>query len=86
MKDFEKQYKTLANSRRLQIIKHLSKHSSSTVSDIAREIRLGIKSTSKHLRILSTVDFLDKEQKSLNVYYFLPKTKPKILEDFLKLL
>ncbi len=86
MKEFEKQYKALANSRRLLIVKFLKTRNRASVGQIAKEIKLRIKSTSKHLRVLAGVDFVDREQQSLQVYYFLPNTKPEILHNFIKLL
>jgi DNA-binding transcriptional ArsR family regulator len=86
MKIFEKQYKALANSRRLLIVKFLKTKNKASVGQIAKEIKLGIKSTSKHLRVLASVDFVDREQQSLQVFYFLPAQKPEILNHVLKLL
>lgn len=83
MKHLEFQYKALANRRRLAILKYLKYHNKASVGDIAKEIKLRIKSTSKHLRVLSAVDFLDREQQSLNVFYFLPENKPTILKEIL---
>jgi len=83
MKDLEKQYKALANRRRLSIIKFLKGRGKASVGEIANEIKLRIKSTSKHLRVLAAVDFVDREQQSLNVFYFLPKNKPTVLKQTL---
>lgn len=82
----EKQYKALANRRRLAILKYLKSHPQATVGDIANEIKLHLKATSKHLRILAAADFVDREQKSLNVFYFLPDKKPEILKNTLTFL
>ncbi len=82
----EKQYKALANRRRLAILKYLKISNKASVGDIAKEIKLQIKSTSKHLRVLAAVDFVDREQQSLNVFYFLPEEKPSLLKQFLALL
>ncbi len=86
MKELEKQYKALANKRRLAILKYLKSFRKASVGDIAREIKLGIKSTSKHLRVLSTVDFVDSQQQSLHVFYFLPEQKTILLKQVLALL
>ncbi len=86
MKNLEKQYKALANRRRLAILKYLKSHQQATVGDIAREIKLKLKATSKHLRILAAADFVDFEQKSLNVFYFLPANKPAVLKSTLPFL
>lgn len=86
MRHLEKQYKALANARRLAILKYLKNRQKASVGEIAREIKLRIKSTSKHLRVLAAVDFLDHEQQSLHVYYFLPQTKPPLLKQTLAFL
>jgi DNA-binding transcriptional ArsR family regulator len=87
MKSLEKQYKALANRRRLAILKYLKNHSKATVGEIAAEIKLKLKATSKHLRVLAAADFIDREQQSLHVYYFLPSAgKPSLLKNALVLL
>lgn len=83
MKVLEKQYKALANRRRLSILKYLSSRTNASVGDIAKEIKLQVKSTSKHLRVLAGVDFVESEQQSLHVFYFLPKEKSSILKQTL---
>lgn len=69
MKDLEKTLKALANRRRLAILKYLKRKKEATVGDIAGEIKLSFKSTSRHLGILSGADLVEKEQRSLEVYY-----------------
>jgi DNA-binding transcriptional ArsR family regulator len=86
MKNLERQYKALANRRRLAIIRYLKSHNKASVGEIAKEIGLRIKSTSKHLRILAVADFLDREQESLHVFYFLPSEKSTLLKQTLSLL
>jgi len=71
MNDLEKQLKALANKRRLAIVKYLKKNSKVPVSDIAKEIHLSFKSTSRHLAVLRAADIVDKRQVNLNSYYFL---------------
>lgn len=65
--------KALANARRLSIIKYLKKTREATVGDIAEEIKLSFKATSKHLGILYAVGVLEKDQRSLTIYYRLAK-------------
>ncbi len=86
MKELERQYKALGNRRRLAIIKYLKSRGKASVGDIAKEIKLRIKSTSKHLRVLDAVNFVDHEQQSLHVFYFLPENKPTLLRQTLTLL
>ncbi|MEK7606943.1 MAG: metalloregulator ArsR/SmtB family transcription factor [Patescibacteria group bacterium] len=78
MKQLEKTLKALANKRRLAIVAHLKKNKEAAVTDIARAIKLSVKATSKHLAILSAVDILDYEQRSLRVYYRLGDAIPAV--------
>ena len=75
MKHHEKILKALANRRRLEIIKYLKDKKEASVGDIARHIKLSFKSTSRHLAILSGADILQKEQRSVLVFYSL---EPKL--------
>ncbi|MDQ5954077.1 MAG: arsR-type protein [Patescibacteria group bacterium] len=77
MREYEKILKALANKRRLQIIKFLKEKKQANVGEISDHIKLSFKATSKHLAVLSGADLLEKEQKSLSMYYFLaPKLPP----------
>ena len=69
MKDLERILKALANKRRLAILRYLKKDGETSVGNIAEEIGLSFKATSKHLGILSAVDILDKEQRSSLMFY-----------------
>jgi len=86
MRFFEKQYKALANKRRLEILKFLKTRHQATVGQIAKKIKLKLKSTSKHLGKLSEIDALMKEQKGLNVFYRLSRSQKPIVKNFLKLI
>lgn len=79
MKDLEKNLKALANRRRLAILRFLKKRREASVRQLASEIKLSIKATSKHLGILSALDIVGREQRSLNVFYsIVPKQKPEV--------
>ncbi|MDP3646096.1 MAG: metalloregulator ArsR/SmtB family transcription factor [bacterium] len=65
----ERDLKVLANRRRLAIINLLRKRGEMSVGDTAEAIRLSFTSTSKHLTMLERAGFIEKEQRSLNVYY-----------------
>ena len=69
MKELERVLKALANRRRLAIVKYLRKAKESTVGDIAEEIKLSFKATSKHLGILAQANVVDKDQRSLSMWY-----------------
>ena len=63
--------KALANRRRLAIITFVKIKREVTVGEIAEEIKLSFRSTSKHLGILAAAGILEKEQRSAQVHYFL---------------
>jgi len=69
MHKLEKILKALANRRRLAILKHLKENKEASVTEIAQEINLSLKATSKHLGILSAMDILEKEQRILQMFY-----------------
>ena len=74
----ERQLKVLANRRRIAILNLLRKRKEMSVSDIAEAIRLSFTSTSKHLTMLERAGFVEKEQRSLNVFYRTAAPPPKI--------
>jgi len=86
MKQTEKTLKALANRRRLAIIKYLDKNTKATVGDIAQEIKLSFKATSKHLIILLNADILDREQINLQMCYRLNKPLSSIVKSVLLVL
>ena len=61
--------KALANRRRLSIVKYLKQNREAPVADVAAAINLSFKATSKHLALLSAADIVDKEQRSVQVFY-----------------
>jgi len=76
--DLERQLKVLANRRRLAILSLLRRKREMSVSDIAEAIRLSFTSTSKHLTMLERAGFVEKEQRSLNVFYRTATPPPRI--------
>lgn len=85
-KELERTLKALANRRRLAILSYLKKEREASVGEIAGEINLSLKATSKHLKIMDAVDIIDKEQKSSQVYCRLSKEQTpaaKIILSFL---
>jgi DNA-binding transcriptional ArsR family regulator len=74
MKETERVLKALANKRRLAIVRFLRKSKEATVGEIAEVIKLSFKATSKHLGVLASADIVDKEQRSLQMWYRLSPT------------
>jgi len=84
LKNIEKILKSLGNRRRLAIIKYLLRAKEDNVANIAESINLSFKATSKHLSVLRQLDIIDSRQQSLNVFYRLSETMPKIAREFIK--
>ncbi|MBI3589050.1 MAG: winged helix-turn-helix transcriptional regulator [Candidatus Liptonbacteria bacterium] len=86
MKELEKSLKALANRRRLAILKHLKRNKEASVGEIAAEIRLSFKSTSRHLAVLASADIVEKDQRSLQVFYRLASSVPASVRSILTIL
>ncbi|MEK7182275.1 MAG: winged helix-turn-helix domain-containing protein [Patescibacteria group bacterium] len=69
--EIEKNYKVLANRRRVAIIHFLYKENRARVNDISENIKLSFKSTSRHLQVLKAIGMVDSEQMGLEQYYYL---------------
>ena len=86
MNNLEKVLKALANKRRLAIIKYLKRVKEASVGEIAAEIGLSFKSTSRHVRILLTALILERDQRALSVYYYVSKDTSALLKLILSML
>ena len=74
-------FKALGNEGRLKILKMLLGGKEYTVSEIAKNINISLKSTSKHLIALCNLGFLENTGKQGRVYYKIDLSGyPKILE------
>ena len=65
--------KALANRRRLLILSLLKKRNEVSVGEIAESIKLSFKATSRHLSILASADILEREQRSVQMFYSINK-------------
>ncbi len=83
MDELNRILKALANKRRLQILRYL-KRGRSSVTDIAAEIKLSFKATSRHLSILAHANIVEKEQEGLVVWHSLASKKHPLLIEILK--
>ncbi|MEK9174998.1 MAG: metalloregulator ArsR/SmtB family transcription factor [Patescibacteria group bacterium] len=86
MKELEQVFKALANRRRLAIVKYLKKAHSASVGNIAEEIKLSFKATSKHLSILFNANILEKKQINLSVFYSITDIPSSIIKKLLEVL
>ena len=81
VKYWVKIFKALGNEGRLKILKMLLGGKEYTVSEIAKEIGISLKSTSKHLIALCNLGFLESTGKQGRVYYKIDLSDyPKIRE------
>ena len=71
--------KPLANRRRLAILNFLRKRKEAHVGQIADVVGLSLPATSRHLTMLERAAFLEKDQRSLSVYYRICKDASPIL-------
>ncbi len=85
-KELEKILKALANKRRILILKYLKSKGTASVGDIASQIKLSFKATSKHLIILSHADAVEKEQTGLMVIYSVPKIMHPLVKKIFDLI
>ncbi|MFY9461688.1 MAG: metalloregulator ArsR/SmtB family transcription factor [Candidatus Sungiibacteriota bacterium] len=86
MKEFERPLKALANRRRLAILKYLKHEKEASVGDIAAAIRLSLKATSKHLGILAAADIVERDQRSLQMFYRLSNSLSAVASRIVSLL
>lgn len=85
-KILERILKALANHRRLKILRFLKKKPEASVGTVAAEIKLSLKSTSKHLNILAISGIVDKKQRSLLMFYYLASDMPQPARHIINLL
>lgn len=85
-RELEKMLKALANKRRILILKILKKRKRISMGNMAKEIKLSFRSTSKHFSILYAVDLVEKEQDGLTMYYSLSPKLHKIASTILSLI
>ena len=77
--ELERQLKVLANRRRLALLNTLRKRREANVTEFSKFIRLSFTATSRHLTMLERMGFIEKEQRSLNVYYRIASDAPVLL-------
>ena len=85
-RELEKQLKALANRRRLAILKYLREKREAPVAEIADEINLSFKATSKHLGVLAAIDIVERDQRSAQMFYRLASAHPPAVKHIIILL
>ena len=82
----EKVLKALANKRRLAILGYLKKNKEAPVGEIAAEIHLSFKATSRHLSVLLSADVVERDQRGLQMFYCLAKEQKPAAGRIIQLL
>lgn len=85
MKRWTQIFKALSNINRVRIIKILLDRGRLSVSEIAEELDISLKATSKHLIILHNLDVLSNKGKNNRVEYWLNPDLPADLKKTIKL-
>jgi len=75
--------RALGNINRLKIIDILSRGKKMSVGELAKQLRISLKSTSNHLAILKNLDVLEAEGANGRVFYSTNRGMPN---DFMKIL
>ena len=86
IRELEKILKALANRRRLAILRYLKKVETASVGEIAGEIKLTFKATSNHLRVLTALDLLEREQQGYQGMYRIAKEQKQVAQYIISLL
>ena len=82
-KRLERLLKALANRRRLAMLRYIKEHREATVGEIAQHMKLSFKATSKHLALLVLADLLEKEQRSVQMFFSVSPAMPDIARRIL---
>ena len=61
-KKTERMLKSIANARRLSILKYLSGRDEATIGEIAGHIKLSFRSTSRHVSNLASAELIERRQ------------------------
>lgn len=77
-------YRGLGNPNRLRILKLLNKTDKLSVSELAEELGISLKNTSRNLAILNNLDLVKFQGRKDRVYYSLNKDTTKNVKTVLK--
>jgi len=78
-------YRGLGNQNRLRILQLLKQKKRLSVSELAEELKITIKNTSRNLNILSNLDLVRFQGGQGRVYYFLNENIPSDISEILKI-
>ncbi len=85
-RELEKLLKAVGNRRRIAILQYLKKHHEASVGELANEIHLSFKSTSKHLTVLLSANIVENNQRGGWAVYTIIKEQSPVALKILSLL
>ena len=85
-RELEKALKALANRRRLHIVAYLKRHGEANVLDIAEELDLSFRATSRHLNVLRLAGVLERDQRDTHMWYRVVGGHPALADRLIELL
>jgi len=86
MASLERILKAFASKRRLAILKYLMSHTAAPVGELADNIKLSFRSTSKHLAVLTAADIVEYEPRSRQIFYRLVSSPTSVIRKLLNLI
>jgi DNA-binding transcriptional ArsR family regulator len=84
--ELERVMKAFANRRRIAAVRIIKHKKEMTVGNLSDELRLSFKATSKHLSVLTAAGILDKEQRSIQMFFSLAPDMPESARRIVALL
>lgn len=86
IRTLEQQLRSVANARRLVILRELKNNKTMTVGEIAEAMRLGIAPTSQHLRILKAAKIIEHKRRGRYMTYRLSLRQETTIKNILSTL
>ena len=82
----EKIYKALAHNGRLQMVRYLKGMKYASVTTVSNTLSMSVKTTSKHLQILSEAGIISSERHGVQVYYAIKKPLSPLVRSIISFL
>lgn len=60
------------------MLRYIKDHKEASVGEVAEHMKLSLKATSKHLALLAAADLLEKEQRSVQMFFSISPNIPDI--------
>lgn len=84
LRELEHMFRILSGRKRLEIVRLMLDSKQRAVGDIAVQVRLSLKSASKHVVLLAHVGLLERRRVGYSMYYRIVDDTPHYLESILR--